>query len=656
MADVTPQTAGPEDAAFDDAPAAPAPADADAPPPLRWRRYWLIGVLSLLPLSLLAFVADDTLHEGQVVRGVTMAQVRLGGLSRSGVLGALRKVDSRLAARPIEVTVREQSFVLRPEKVALSLDIDALADEALAAGRQGGLFSRWLHWLRRLATAHSLPLHAKLDAAALRAEIALWQRTAIADPAFEGAIKVVAGTPQVVAPRAGWAIDVEPTRLALTQRYVQPEPRPLVLPLARSEPRMQASTIDRALSEARALISGDVHLLATLPPPSADALAKRRPGYRLPPELKAPPEPTSQRFVFAAALLGRALSSRVTDEGRKIALFFDAEVIDEGLTPARKVLEHPPLSARFEVTDKDEVLILPGRSAAKLNAEAVAQALLAAAQDATRQQPFPIEKGDPPQLTSEDARRLNIAGKVSEFTTRHACCKPRVTNIHLIADAIDGVVVRPGEVFSINEHVGQRTVAKGYKGAPTIVHGAMKDTIGGGISQFATTFFNAAFYGGYNIIERQPHSYYFRRYPRGIEATLSYPKPDVIIRNDTASGLLIKTYYTPTSITVKMFGDGGGRKVSRKVTRALEPTKPPTEYLADRRLHPDQRKTKVSGAAGWSMYVTRIIDYPDGTQKKQTRKVTYQPRPRLVRVHPCKIPKGKDGYTGEPCPRARDDD
>jgi len=239
---------------------------------------------------------------------------------------------------------------------------------------------------------------------------------------------------------------------------------------------------------------------------------------------------------------------------------------------------------------------------------------------------------------------------VASFATSHPCCQPRVENIHRIADLLDGRVVPAGETFSVNQVVGPRTQAKGFVLAPTIEEGEMVDTPGGGISQFATTFYNALFYGGYEILEHQPHTYYFSRYPMGHEATLSYPKPDLVFRNDTAAGLLIRCEYDDKTIRVKLFGDHGGRRVTVKVSSQMDIKRPPVQLFPSRRLRADREKVRYPGTVGWSVMVRRIITLPDGTQKEEKRKVTYHPRPREVEVHPCRIPRGEPGYTGEPCP------
>lgn len=150
------------------------------------------------------------------------------------------------------------------------------------------------------------------------------------------------------------------------------------------------------------------------------------------------------------------------------------------------------------------------------------------------------------------------------FTTFHDCCESRVTNIHIMADQLDGQVVQPGEVFSLNERLGPRLESDGYVPAGILLNGESYCcdhplNIGGGTSQVATTLYNALFRNGFEIIEHKPHSRYISRYPLGIEATLGYPYPDIVFRNDTHTPLTIFTSYTDTSITVELLGDDLGR-------------------------------------------------------------------------------------------------
>ena len=156
------------------------------------------------------------------------------------------------------------------------------------------------------------------------------------------------------------------------------------------------------------------------------------------------------------------------------------------------------------------------------------------------------------------------------FTTHFNCCESRVTNIQVMADELDGMVVLPGEVFSMNQRLGQRLQADGYVPAGILLNGESYCcdhplNIGGGTSQVATTLYNAVFRNGFEIIDHRPHSRYISRYPLGIEATLGYPYPDVVFRNDTRTPLTIVTSHTATSITVDLLGDVMGRTTSWRV-------------------------------------------------------------------------------------------
>ena len=101
-----------------------------------------------------------------------------------------------------------------------------------------------------------------------------------------------------------------------------------------------------------------------------------------------------------------------------------------------------------------------------------------------------------PKLDDEAVKQLRITELVSEFTTYYPCCAPRVTNIERAAELLDGTIVRPGKSSRSTTLLGKRTEAKGFVSAPQIFNGRLEDAVGGGISQVATTMFNAAFFSG----------------------------------------------------------------------------------------------------------------------------------------------------------------
>jgi vancomycin resistance protein YoaR len=123
------------------------------------------------------------------------------------------------------------------------------------------------------------------------------------------------------------------------------------------------------------------------------------------------------------------------------------------------------------------------------------------------------------------------------------------------------------ELFSMNEVLGERTIAKGYVPAPQILGNTFADSVGGGISQVATTLYNGAFFAGLELIEHRPHSLYIDRYPLGREATISWGGPELIFRNDWPAAVLIDVKASENSINVRFFSTRLARRIETE-TRA----------------------------------------------------------------------------------------
>ena len=183
-----------------------------------------------------------------------------------------------------------------------------------------------------------------------------------------------------------------------------------------------------------------------------------------------------------------------------------------------------------------------------------------------------------PKLTTEEAQKLRITELVSEFTTNYPCCAPRVTNIKRAATLLDGTIILPGKVFSLNGALGKRTKAKGFVSAPQIFNGRFEDAVGGGISQVATTLFNAAFFSGIKLVAHQAHQFYISRYPMGREATVSWGGPELIFRNDWPAAILMKLDASDSGITVRFYSTKLGRRVTTTTGEPYDLTTPKTRH------------------------------------------------------------------------------
>ncbi len=198
------------------------------------------------------------------------------------------------------------------------------------------------------------------------------------------------------------------------------------------------------------------------------------------------------------------------------------------------------------------VTISEGQAGFKCCHETVADALLQGMVDGQPVIALPAAP-DPHPRGREWAESLGILQVVGEFTTRFTPAQDRIINIARISELTRGVVIEPGQRFSVNGHVGPRTTGKGFVPAKMILDGVFVDSVGGGISQYATTLFNAAFFAGLDFIGYQSHTIYLSRYPYGREATVSYPAPDLVLENNTPYGVMLWPTTDDDSITVRLY-------------------------------------------------------------------------------------------------------
>ncbi|CAN5785392.1 VanW family protein [soil metagenome] len=361
---------------------------------------------------------------------------------------------------------------------------------------------------------------------------------------------------------------------------------------------------------------------------------------------------TAETLVSAPVELTRR-DATLTLEPDQIARLFKVETATDGQTPPLAMVVRPArirrllsddVRSQFEVAPRDATVVLTGggpqvrdaRNGFGLNPDKLAEQIdeLARGDGDGRSAKMAGDKITPDRTTKQ-ARKLRITQKVSSFTTEHACCQGRVTNIHRFADIVDGALIEPGETFSLNAHVGRRTAAKGFVAGGAIQKGEYVDELGGGVSQFATTFFNAAFFGGYEILDHKPHSYYISRYPAGRESTINYPTVDVEISNNSPFGLLVDTSYSGTAITVTMWGHRWV-EVDSATGSPHNYTSPQLEVRDNPDLAAGSEQVVQSGKQGFDIVVTRRLRYDDGDTKNEEYFTRYLAEPRIVERGPRK--------------------
>ncbi len=336
--------------------------------------------------------------------------------------------------------------------------------------------------------------------------------------------------------------------------------------------------------------------------------------------------------------LGHAL--RVVPRDHRFTVRFDGESLAHAIRPRLGRWVVRAHNAQFAVAG-DSVRVVPSRPGRDVDPTQVAVAVTAAAHG---DHVARIDFGDrQPDLTTDDARSLGIHRKLASFTTEMGdSSSNRIHNVHLMADFIDGTVIKPGETFSYNKVVGPRTAERGFLEGQMIIGSLVLPSIGGGVCQTATTLFNDAFELGLPILERTNHNLYISHYPLGRDATVSWGGPDLVFRNDLGHGLLIKSSYTDQTLTFTFYGTPSGRRIVSSTGPQVNWKRPSLAYAVD--PNAPRNSVKVvpgTGELGFDVSVTREVYATSGKEiRHDVFKSHYIPDSSTAVYGPGRTPPG----------------
>lgn len=573
------------------------------PPGRQRRRVWRVAALVVV-LTLAGLAGSGAwlarAESGHLPPGIVIGEVDVGGLAPDEARRLLEREVAELAARPIELTYAGGSLQTAGEELGLQASID----EALRVAQESrGSISR-LKARLGLSDPVEIPLAYATQPDRV-AKVLERVRREIERGAVSAKVTLAGDAVLVTPAQPGVTLDTEAAAEALAGL---PEGT-VELELAETEPNV---TTDEAVA-----VKASVETLLSDPP---TVYFK------------------STRWAPAPALLREAMSIRNRKGTVRVKL--DPALLERPLRRAFREHEREPLDATFRLKGK-RVVVVPGRDGRAVSAPDVAAALLAAAGEPRVKVLFATLE---PKLTTEKAEAMEITELVSEFTTPYQCCPGRVTNIKLAAQYLDGYVIAPGARFSLNEALGERTSARGFVPAPMIQAGKLVDSVGGGVSQVATTFYNAAFFAGLDLIQHTPHEFYISRYPMGREATVSWGGPELIFKNDWPAGVLVKVIATDTSITVRFYSSKLGRRVETATGEPYNYTSATTIRVYNPALPPGTETTVQSGGiSGFTVGYWRKVYRGKKLLRDENWTVRYLPENSIVEYGPK---KSKDTGTG----------
>ncbi|MFD0482015.1 VanW family protein [Kineococcus sp. GCM10028916] len=534
---------------------------------------------------------------GQAPRGTTVLGVDVGGMDRGEVERAVGAKAQQVRSVPLQVSGAGASTTgeIDPARSGLSIDAAGTATSVTAAGWNPGTL--WKHVVGVSGADAEVDPDVDVDTDALKAALQPLADSVAVAP-VEGAITFDVrpdGTvePAVVAPQEGRALDVTAAAGRVAGGWLSGGPVELEATAAR--PALDADALDAAVDDvARPAVAGDLVVAG---------------GGR---------EATVAPAGFAPALAVRPVDGKAT-------LVADGAGLQAALLAADPGFETAPQDARIEIVGSAPRVVpaVAGRAATEAD---LAAAVTGALTGATPTRRAEVELAEsPPAVTTEALQALGVTEQISTFATNLTANADRTDNIRIAARHVDGTILQPGQEFSLNDTVGERTPERGFHRAPVISGGRLVDDYGGGVSQLSTTLFNAVFFAGLDEIEHKPHSFYISRYPEGREATIDWRSIDNRFRNDSGHGVYIQAGIVGNQVVVSMYGTKFMAVTAEKSARRnVKPAR--TIYDTSKGCSPNSATN-----TGFTVDVTRVMTpVGGGAPRRETWTTVYNAENRIV--------------------------
>ncbi len=601
---------------------------------------WALGVpTALLALVVLLVGVDVAASAGRVHPGVRVAGVAIGGKTPASAVATLERQLGPRLGQPVVAAFEKESWSYTGPELGARLDATTTVLTAMKVGRTGTLAER----VAQRASAYFRPVEtdAKVLLDGVRVSVVLGELSeAISVPPKDATIVIEKGRPRLVPSKVGIGIRATKVRDDITRALVSAQRTVPVsvefVPVAVTDDDAQ-----QALADARVMLAGPVTITYEAKkwefPVEAIAgwIAFRQvslPTTSAAGVVASAPAGTSAATTGSGSAGGAEATAAAGQAAIALEAYVAADEVSRTVMPKTGEVGRAPKDASFRVSS-GRVQIVPSERGVGPDMIALADELTVALKANGERAVELRTRLVQPAVTTEKARGMGIKERLATYTTTYdPSNRPRVNNIHTLAEALDGTLIAPGGVFSFNGAIGPRTAAKGYQEAPAIVNGKLVPQLGGGICQVGTTVFNAVFFSGLPVVERKNHSFYISHYPKGRDATVSWGGPDIKFRNDTEHWVLIATAYSRSSLTVSLYGTDPGYEVDYS-TGPFTNLKPhPVDEIKDSTMPVGSRIVEDGGVDGRRIVVTRTVTLDGRVVRTDTFVSVYAPKREVVRV------------------------
>ncbi len=560
------------------------------PAPPRHRGRWIALALGAGALVLVGgYAALVVSVSGDVPAGTSVRGVDIGGMTTEEAAATLEEELGDEAEAPIPVSAGEATTELEPAESGLAVDWEATASQA------SGLILNPVDLIAHLRGEVELEPITTTDTDALVASLSGLAETSATEPVEPGIRYTKKAVATLSTGQPGTAMDVPGAADLVSAAYFAPDVTTLVLPM---------TTVATQVSDdaARTVFSDLAEPAVALPV----ALAVGEDSATI------QPADIAKTLTFEP-------------EGSTLAASLDGAELHDLLEDELAGIERPGRDASFRISAGKPVVVpsKTGRSVDSTELGTAVLAVLGGTSPEDRKAVVALSISEP-DLTTAQAKALNITEKLSSFRQAFVPAEYRYINVGQAAKRLNGTVLEPGETFSMNDTVKERTRANGYTEGFIISGGRFREELGGGVSIITTATWTAGFFAGLERVEQHPHGLYISRYQAGLEATVAWGLLDLKMRNETGNGVLITATRFTDGVLIEMWGTKKWDDVTATFTERRNYTDFQTIYDDGERCVPSE------GVRGFSIAVTRRRIIDGKSVSTETWPTTYKPTPNVV--------------------------
>jgi vancomycin resistance protein YoaR len=554
------------------------------------------GVTLFFGILIAWTLAYQLLYAGRIFPGVSVAGVDVSGMTPPDAAVKLNESLSYPISGKILFRDGEKAWAASPAELGMVFNPSSSAVTAYEVGRSGGLFGALTGQMRARGSGLSVPPVIIFDqrvAYQFLRNISLQVDQPLQEAGLnlEGT-NVVASTGQV-----GRELKIDATLVYLgaqLQTFSDGE-----VPLVVQEITPQILDVSAQADAARRILSQPLTLV-------------------VPDTVQGAPEP----FVFDVQVLANMLGVQRTQEGVQVVL--NTPGLTDMLGPVKDRTDRPSTNAKFIFNDETRQLevIEPSQTGLVVDVDATVLAINEALLRGEHTVSLVVKVDEPQVPASVTGAELGITELImSETSYFYGSSSERIQNIQAASSSFHGLLVAPGETFSMGEHMADVSLENGFAEALIIYGGRTIKGVGGGVCQVSTTLFRTVFNAGFPVVERYPHAYRVSYYeqtasgsvdPRlaGLDATVYFPLVDFKFKNDSPYWILMETYVNVNArtLTWKFYSTSDGRSVTWNTTGPSQVVAaPPPLFEENLELSKNEMKQVDWAANGAEVTVTRTV-------------------------------------------------